>query len=266
MENKNIENILEDCVYNNPLGLTVLNDVKNIQYINRMLPFSVGFEIECGKKENINIKEFSSIPYIMKYDINDRENRFRIPNGIVGIVCLYNISEACKNNLLLNLDSGIHYHIDATKFFNFIKDEDIKENKEWILEELDSWEYKGTYNSRDVRRDRCWVRIHSSHKTIEFRIGEMTFDYDLWIRRILHCTEIVRELYNRLREKYNFPRIKLDFIEFKSEEIIQYISSLEKNLSEEIEKIKLNNKTIKEVLQDNTSILDVVLNRIIKIE
>jgi len=158
-----------------------------------LLPFSTGFEIECMRKDTFSHRVFTNIPNIMSVNIDKDEQRFRIPSGLTGLRCLSDISQALKRNSELDPRSGVHYHIDCTDMYHKITPELVEANKEWILAELDSWGYKGTYNGRDMSWTRDWVRVHQHCKTLEFRIGEMTFDYEVLCKRILHCNEIVRK-------------------------------------------------------------------------
>lgn len=164
------------------------------------LPYSTGFEIECDMKEGVNPLIFAEIPDIIHADINSSEQRFRIPQGLPGLRCLYNISTMMKEYGLLNENSGIHYHIDCTECFHLFNTDFIAKHSDYVLTELDTWEYTGTYNARicEFSQRRYWTRFKESTQTMEFRIGEMTFDYELLFKRITHCNEIVRTLKNNL--------------------------------------------------------------------
>jgi hypothetical protein len=170
---------------------------------NGLLPYSTGFEIECDLKNGHTIEPFTTIDNIIEARGHHGEIRFRIPPGYKGLCCLYDISLLLPEHALLNYGSGIHYHIDATTWFENLDDEIVNVNKHWILNELDSWEYKGTYNSRDVKFARCWVRLHGHYHTVEIRIGEMTFDYSLLFKRIVHANDIVR----RFKKQVDFAVI-----------------------------------------------------------
>lgn len=193
-EEENIKKIL----LTNP---TYLRSNPNIDKVsNFYLPYSIGFEIECERKDSFNLEEFSSIPNIMEVDIDADEHRFRIPNGLNGFKCLFDIHEALCKNSLLNKGSGIHYHVDFTDIFDdYVNKESIKFIEPYTLEELDNWKYKGTYNKRQVGlNNRCWVNFQSCFKTAEIRIGEMTFDYELLVKRILDASRICKEVKNKM--------------------------------------------------------------------
>lgn len=195
---------LRELVNTNPLGFLVGYDSKLTRIAENYLPYSTGIEIECGylggRSTNIFSHDARNIPDIMDVDCDLNEKRFRIPAGIKGMICLYRICELVKKDCELNMKSGIHYHIDCTDlpFDKFFYDENNERSKwyshgEWMLKILDNWGYKGTYNSRSVSSSGSnWVRISTEHKTLEFRIGEMSFDYQVLIKRIISCQKITR--------------------------------------------------------------------------
>lgn len=205
------KNKLQELVETAPVVLLALKDKKIIDEINNMLPYSTGFEIECGVNAiTFNIDNFDVIPDIIEADTHSSvEQRFRIPNGFKGIICLYNLCQQLKNNLLLNYGSGIHYHVDCTECFNQELANTTRLYESWILEELSLWDYKGTYNRKGINYVNLlndytlntgnWLRFNHL-KTMEFRIGEMSFDYKVLIRRILHCNSIVKKMKDELIE------------------------------------------------------------------
>lgn len=179
------------AITNNPLPLLEIQDAKIISAINSYLPYSCGIEIECDQPPHYNEEAFESIPDIMEIKSSLFEQRYRIPNGLKGLICLWNICEQCKINLELNEKSGHHYHLDFTDVYSFISDKNklLKDNREWINQELEEWNYKGTYNHRES----SWVRWNNL-ETLEFRIGNMTFDYDIIVKRLIHACDISRRL------------------------------------------------------------------------
>jgi hypothetical protein len=76
--------------------------------------------------------------------------------------------------------------------------------EEWILGELDKWKYDGTYNSRGISvGGYCtggWLR-HNPLGTLEFRVGNMTFDYEVILGRILSATRIVKKIKDKIEGK-----------------------------------------------------------------
>ncbi len=190
--------MLREMIHKSPLALGSLTDKKLIAIAEAYLPYSTGIEVECGW--NCDLREQLQpviIPYLMEYKHDSSEKRFRIPPGIKGMICLYHVSEWLKTHCGLNNESGIHYHIDMGDFWErnrFIESKDHS----WILKSLDKWGYKGAFNGRIVSSIKGgWVSKRTD--TLEFRIGEMTFDYELLIKRILNCQNIVR----RLKHTYN---------------------------------------------------------------
>lgn len=222
------EGLLRNMALNSPLALLGLEDENLKDIANKFIPFSTGFEIECYSKPEYNLdtlrKEIAKVPYIIQWNFSSDEYRFRIPNGIRGIICLHNISLFCKRYLTLNEKSGIHYHVDFSDVWTYYRNYDnfdsiIRNHSNWILEELDTWGYKGTYNSRRISTSREWVTFNALG-TIEFRIGEMTFDHNLLLKRIMHCNKIVSNLRDKIdspySEKYSFVD-RYDIIEYLKE-------------------------------------------------
>lgn len=179
-------------------------DIDANKVSNYYLPYSIGIEIECSQKPTFNIEDFNSIPHIIDVNCDLGEQRFRIPSGLKGLHCLYNISKSLKENSLLNPLSGIHYHVDCNRYYSKFTEEIIEDNAEWMLKELDSWGYRGTYNHRKIEftSSHNWIRFQSVFKTMECRIGEMTFDYTLLIKRIFHLSSIVKRFNEIVEYKY----------------------------------------------------------------
>lgn len=164
------------------------------------LPYITGFEIECCTQKDIPVSVFNDIPYLLANESERDELKFKIPNGLKGLHCLSHISIFLKKYALLNPNSGIHYHIDCTDIWDLFTYSFIDKEANFILSELDTWDYKGTYNGRksEFSSARNWTRFKDYTKTMEFRIGEMTFDYELLFKRITHCNSIVRTLKDKL--------------------------------------------------------------------
>lgn len=231
--------VLEECVYNTPLALLELKDKDSIDYVNNLLPYSVGIEIECHRGPDYNIKFFEDIPNIMDVVVDGGEQRYRIPKGIDGMVCLYRLCILLKEYSLMT-DSGHHYHIDLEEI-NGINNTFLEKHSSWILKELEKWKYSGTYNKKRIGG---WIR-RSHFPTLEFRIGNMTFEYDVIIKRLIHASDIVR-------------RLKLD-----------YIKSYEEHWKKHAEeKIKALRNKLKEEQEKNTDLEEIknkIGTRVIKI-
>jgi hypothetical protein len=193
--------MVKDCVRHNPLPLADLKDYGLIRFADSLLPYSSGVEIECahGDMDAEEVKQWIGV--LDSYNNHDcagnPEVHIRIAPGIKGMIALYKYCELLKEKTALNPRSGIHYHIDCFDIVDmgdWRVDREIKKHSTWILKALESWKYKGEYNEWTVDDGKVAVRIHSGHQTMEFRIGEMTFEYELMMKRILHCQNIVRKL------------------------------------------------------------------------
>lgn len=255
-----IEELIEESIYTYPLALLSIKDKQLITKINEYLPYSIGIEIECNKSSNFNLNRFTNIPDIMSVNIDDYEQRFRIPNGLCGLICLYNICNELKVNSELNFGSGNHYHIDMTYTYHLLSDKFIKDNENWILKELDEWGYEGTYNRRTINfsANHNWMRFQNDFKTAEIRIGNMTFDYEVIVKRLIHACKIIRRLNLQLVNKEHITYNKPDFEKLKSTiKYTTYNSKLE-YLTAQLQNFKENIITDEDKKQ-------IIKNRIIQI-
>lgn len=183
---------IDDLIKTNPLLLDS-NDPEVIKVGDYYLPYSTGFEIECDVKPGTTKDHFESIPNLLDLQINNYEQRFRIKSGIEGLKSLRIISDYMIRYGLFNPGSGIHYHVDCTDVYESFTEENVAENAEWMLEELDTWDYAGQYNKRIISLTTGrWIRFQPGFKTMEFRIGNMAFDYPTLFERIRHANDIVR--------------------------------------------------------------------------
>lgn len=237
--------MITDLVFNNPLSLLVIKDKETIDYINSLIPYSSAFEIECdiindttrsydNAITKLHNQIFLSIPDIMSVENDSYEQRYRIPNGLRGIICLFNISSQLKINSLLNPHSSVHYHVDCTDIYNTKFAHLVKTYSNWILSELDTW-----LNSPDEAVSRCegsWYKINSL-QTLEFRLGEMTFDYKILLKRIIHCNSIVKRFKDKLKA------LTPVYVELDAIKIINYLKTLDLDNSKQRQKvIQLQNK------------------------
>ena len=192
---------LRDCVFHNPLGLSCLPS-KTRQLADWYLPRDTGIEFEVMAPENSDFTMLSNeVNALGLRDIaySYKEQAFRICSGEEGMIQLYKLSHILKKHLLLNPGSGIHYHTSCPNIITKYSNLNLltkESTSELFLKELDSWGYKGGYNKRvlDVMSKRSCINLRSDFNTVEYRIGEMTFDYDLLIKRIVHCHSITRKI------------------------------------------------------------------------
>lgn len=202
---------MRTAIYSCPHALKEM-EIKLQKIASSYLRYSTGIEIEASQldKNNRNKleKELKKLNLI-SFQLSgcEEESRFRIPAGIQGMITLYHLSEILKRYYGLNLQSGIHYHIDLNSFIQeksrqFIIQNFLESEKE-ILKELDQWNYNGSYNSPKVKcfSKNSWVNVLGRHNTAEFRIGEMTFDYEILIKRIIHAQSIVTKTLTKKRKE-----------------------------------------------------------------
>ena len=191
----------------NPLLLT---EKKHIDIVNKMFPRSTGIELEIKNKDITfstclrTYNETLRIKYdLMSSETSINETRLRLYPGHRGLVSLYKFMKDLDQIAYYNHESGIHYHIDFPEYFDLSKqylhlDEYCKKNNNWVCNALDHWRYDGNYNSRNFTTHKTWVKLHATCKTIEFRIGKMSFDYSHLVRRIYNCQNITNKLANNI--------------------------------------------------------------------
>lgn len=190
---------IKDSVRHYPLLLTSY-PVKLQKEIDKLLPYRTGIEIEINTYLTVNGHNlFSSVSFLEKVVFEPQEIKFRIPSGIKGIICLYEICEILKKEYKLNPKSGIHYHIDCLDIerFNQFTFFHLNKDNSWVLNTLKSWNYTGDYNEWEIGSlKNTVISFRDWHNTIEFRLGEMTFDYNLMLKRIIHAQNITKKLKN----------------------------------------------------------------------
>lgn len=161
-------------------------------------PYDIGMEIECNMEKHYDKVIFESLQGIKAVDTDSEEQRYRITNGYEGFKALWNLTKLLHEFSIINLQAGIHYHNDLTNYYDLVKGVPFKEYN-FVLDELDSWNYPpGRYNEyREVSEYKArWVRFDDVYKTVEYRIGEQTFDYSLLAKRIIHVNALTQKMIN----------------------------------------------------------------------
>ncbi len=246
MEEKGIDNKfkgIEDLIYLNPLPLLEIKSSLIKEGIDNYLPYSCGIEFECLQKSNYNEFNFSIIPNIMSVQTDSSEQRYRIPNGLKGMICLYDICKLMKEQSLLDLSSSNHYHFDFNDVLNMkdgymysnSSDFITKENTDYINQELIKWGTVKVINSN-------WMRFFNQLGTLEIRIGEPTFDYDIIIKRLIdgcRISKYLKNLYYSSNEEKKLLRLQLQLNNLNIEEINKSvpINEVKQQLKSRINKI-----------------------------
>lgn len=235
MEEKDTDNylkLIEEAIYKAPLSLLSISN-ENIKKFIRVnyLSYSIGMEFECYQNDNYSEKSFREIPNIIAVEVDNYEQRYRIPNGIEGLICLYNITIQLKLNSKIDLGSSNHYHFNFTDIDN---KEALRtqENKNYILSELVKWE-----TAKDLSEQNSWIRFFNGLGTLEIRIGEPSFDYEIIVKRLIDGCRISRFIKNQ-----SSPEEKLKNINQQ----LKQLNITEKDLNEidEYRKI-INSRVIK---------------------
>lgn len=226
---------IEEAIYKFPHLLKGIRNTRIADAIDILLPYSCGVEFECFKKDNYNKKYFTDIHNILDVEVDPNEQRYRIPNGLNGLICLYDICEGMRKFSKVDLASSNHYHIDMT---------DVREsthghkkfqddNNGWIIEELKKWGTAMNYN--EVRG---WYK-YNFLGTLEIRIGEPTFEYSMIARRLIQSCDMVRRL------KY-----KVDPTEHKLHSLYSQLELLkEKNEEKEPSEEEMNRIITKRIIK-----------------
>lgn len=205
---------IEKLIYEFPIPLLSIENKEIIKTIDTYLPYSIGIEFECFQKSTYDIKRFKNIPYIMAVEVDCSEQRYRIPNGLKGLVCLYHICTEMKYNSELDLRSSNHYHFDFTDVLikkNECEFENINEfinikNTEFIFNELIKWE-----TAFDLSRKDNWIRFFNPLGTLEIRIGEPTFEYDIIVKRLIdgcRISKYLKDYYNSITNEIKLKKLQ----------------------------------------------------------
>jgi hypothetical protein len=183
--------------------LVLLRIPKFEKVINRMFPYNFAMEIETHQNLTetdflLELNKLGGYPSFVQLDFDYMEQRFSFRGTpIINLINLYLVCEILTKHYQLNMQSGIHYHIAyddrPLKGVGILNKNQKLIDK--VLKRLDSWGYEGKYNERGVNLlfKGKWLCRRSSFKTFEFRIGEMTFDYQLIFKRIKECQQITHE-------------------------------------------------------------------------
>lgn len=242
---------IEDMIYSYPLPLLNIKSKVILEAIDEFLPYSCGMEFECFMNDESFHKEiFERIPDIMEVIVDPSEQRYRIPKGLKGMVCLYNICEQMKIHSALDLRSSNHYHFDFTDIFindiTFKYGDAIcndnnsiinKENRNYILKELETWE-----TATDLTKQENWIRFFNPLGTLEIRIGEPTFDYDIIIKRLIQGCKIskyIKDIYNATYEEKRLIRLNQELQNLSEEDkkVISPVNEIKMQLKSRINKI-----------------------------
>lgn len=242
---------IEKLILEFPIPLLGIENSKILDAIDAYLPYSIGMEFECFQKGTYSENSFRNIPNIMDVQVDTNEQRYRIPKGLKGLVCLYHICTQLKLNSDLDLRSSNHYHFDFTDIIYIDNNNEIihkgivcDENKDYILNELIKWE-----TAKNLTQKENWIRFFNSPLcTLEIRIGEPTFEYEIIVKRLIDGCRISKYL--------------KDWI--KDNEQIEQLNRLNKELLKiEKEKLENNNSVYPDKINDENN--QIIKKRVFKI-
>lgn len=230
MENvqENDIKLIEEAVFRFPHLLKTITSPSIIKGINNLFPYSHGIEFECFMKDiyaEYYENYFNSIPNIMDVNVDRNEQRYRIPSGLTGLICLYEICENMKKYSIVDLASSNHYHTDMTDVKelthwntnNLNYQEFQNDNECWIIDELKTW---NSYRNTSKAYLGCWYK-YNELGTLEIRIGEPTFEYSIIAKRLMQCSQIVTKLKQNLDVNQNhINKLKGELESLKEKDII----------------------------------------------
>jgi hypothetical protein len=225
--------VLEDCIYNNPTPLLNIKNQYIIDIIDSYLPYSHGMEFECSQQSNYDEESFKKIPNIMEVKVDSYEQRYRIPSGLKGMVCLYDICNLMKDMSINNTESSTHYHTDLTDIWSEINVSGYRQQPkgyDYITESLKEWE-----TAFDYSKTANWWYFNDLG-TLEVRIGEPTFDYNIIIKRLMQCSDLCKQIRNIVPNDYKLKQLQKQLQELNFFDELEII-----NQNQEI----INNKIIK---------------------
>ncbi len=222
---------IEQLVYYNPVALLDIKNPKILSAIDNYLPYSVGMEFECFMKSTYNQKSFNYIPNILNVNVDSSEQRYRIPNGLKGLICLYEICNQLVKNSELDLSSSNHYHTDMTDVWDLVNNFDLiypsiinagninidNNYKNYILNNLKTW--NTTRNENSINN---WYKFNTL-KTLEIRIGEPSFTYNVIVNRLIQCGKITKYIKKQLlatNEEKKLLRLQEELKSLEDKEII----------------------------------------------
>lgn len=203
--------------------------------MKKMLPLRFSIEFEClgaiepnRKISSINLankyKVYSlnrdyccntNTPFEERNDLN--EHRVSIL-GFKQLAGLYQVLEVMKNNCIDCKGSGIHIHIDISPFYypttkkrNWYGDDFYLKLQQVLIQnsyldkvhEIFGNKYYGTYNRKtcSINEKGRWINIRTNYDTIEFRIGNLTFDYTELIDIVIKLQSLVKKVNREINNK-----------------------------------------------------------------
>ena len=174
----------------------------------KMLPLRWGIEFECiGAIPGIiqmNIPQWGNesnkvCEFSQDTRTADVENEIRISGrGYTHLTGLYNLLQHMKQCCQIVKGGGIHIHINHSGYYADINKMLVFFQQECVLDkvyEIFGSQYKGIYNAKVAAWSKgSWVRI--TDNTIEFRIGELTFEYTEIVKILIALQSLMKQAIN----------------------------------------------------------------------
>ena len=196
--------------------------------LRKMLPLRSSIEIECisSLKINCSISNYS----LLKKGVIDLDDD---NNTCINEYCehrisicdykqalgLYNILKEMKKYCKLNPISGTHIHIDYSSilcslsitdtdsFYHILRDEFDKELD--TVYQIFGSKYNGVFNRKITRINYkgSWISIRTNLRSIEYRIGDCTFEYNEIIKQMIDLNKLTIKVFKRAKTIYMKKKI-----------------------------------------------------------
>lgn len=206
--------MIRKAVRTNPKVLTALKDPKKIAYANSFLPKDTGIEFEVAlihdnTAEGLyryyiksNHIDYSLVRNTMTGFNRDTasypEKRFRIKNGVQGMIQLFNISLFMTKYGLLNEKSVIHMHVGTeiipkTKYSWMTSTSSPIEVTNLAKKYLHLFDpsMHDLHNRSELTKQN-WINFNSRYNTLEYRGIPLSFKYSHLIRYAIICQNITQ--------------------------------------------------------------------------
>jgi hypothetical protein len=138
-----------------------------------------------------------------------------------------------KDMSIIDEGSSNHYHTDLTDIWSIINVCGYRHqlsDYDYITESLKEWKTAFNYNQTSD-----WWYFNDIG-TLEVRIGEPTFDYDIIIKRLMQCSDLCKQIRNVVPNDYKLKQLQRQLQELNFFDELSVI-----NQNQEI----INNKIIK---------------------
>lgn len=169
---------------------------------------SVLKNIPMSERKLQDLKNLITRPNWDAETLNYNEHRLSIAN-YTGLNGLYKVLNLMKEYCVYNTKAGIHIHVDFSKYP--IPDNNLRDFQETkisdaitpLLDEVGHI-FRDDITTLTDKSYGSWIRLNKpgDELTIEFRLGDMTFEYETIVDWMIKCNSFVKKLYGLLGIDY----------------------------------------------------------------